>query len=246
MAVKIHSDTQEKLEQLIYSPGLPDSGDLEAATRTITATAKPATADYSTVLTLSLPEVTWLQIQRVCARLQVTRDSGTSANLYCTVSVDSADGSANILFDGVDVQASALQVAELTDGDVFDRLTDGNAHTFYFFFWVDSGNAVISLVRLWMGIGTASTSRKIVLKIVHDGQLSLVVSAPNVGTGGCACFILPQDTDWPLDFAEISGSGVVRLPGVLSQGYLSIRLSGTVATDLNYVKHMAVIRRTEQ
>jgi hypothetical protein len=32
---------------------------------------------------------------------------------------------------------------------LFGLLTDGAAHTFYFFFWVDSGTSDVSLVQLW-------------------------------------------------------------------------------------------------
>jgi len=56
MFTKEYSDTpaKEKLEVLLYQPGLQDSGDLEASTKTITATAEASglgNASYTVSLT---------------------------------------------------------------------------------------------------------------------------------------------------------------------------------------------------
>ena len=53
---------------------LQDTGDLEAATKTITEASKPATADYSASLTLLKPSDVRLVIKAIAARLQTTRD----------------------------------------------------------------------------------------------------------------------------------------------------------------------------
>ena len=157
MALKLAGEEtgiQEKIELIKYNPGFQDSGDLETGTKTITATSKQAAADYSKSLTLAKPSDT-----RIVVSIIVARDSGSSANLYCTVSVDSADGSTNKLFDAVDLQASAgLALTNVSSGAIFNLLSDGAAHTFYFFFWVDSGNSVISLVELWEGVGSNSNN----------------------------------------------------------------------------------------
>jgi len=164
----------EKIEAISYTPTVKDTGDLETDTKTIAATAKPGTADYSKAMTLDIPGDCRLIIKRIAARLDVTRDSRTSNNLYCTVSVDSADGSSNILFNGVDVQAANLQATDLTSGDVFDLLTDGAAHTFYFFFWVDSGNSVISKVQMYYGVGVNTGGQpNAYFQIAHTGLISL-------------------------------------------------------------------------
>jgi hypothetical protein len=67
MFTKEYSDTpaKEKLEVLLYQPGLQDSGDLEAGTKTITATAEASglgNASYTVSLTLYL---------RVCDKISV-------------------------------------------------------------------------------------------------------------------------------------------------------------------------------
>jgi hypothetical protein len=154
MVNKCHSDTGEKIETLLYSPGLQDSGDLETGTWVITAVSKPVAADYNRILTVAKPGDDRLEIIMIAARLQVTRDGGTSGNLYCTVSVDSPNGSANLLFNGADVQTTPVQAARFDSGALFNLLSDGQLQTFYFFFWVNAGNTVISLVQLWEGVGS--------------------------------------------------------------------------------------------
>jgi len=239
LAGETDSGVREKIETITYSPGVEDTGDLEAATKTITATSKPGTADYSKALTLEKPSDVRLIIKRIGARLEVTRDSGTSNNLYCTVSVDSADGSANVLFNAVDVQAANLQATNVNSGTIFDLLSDGQEHTFYFFFWVDSGDSVISKVELWEGVGKGgSTSWQDALGIVHDGFLSFAFHDGKVGTGnvynycnwwGCSASCAEKTVHtWliPDDFA--------------------LYIGGSVATDLVYFNTLKCILRSEQ
>jgi hypothetical protein len=183
MADKYHSDTHEKVEAITFTPYVQDTGDLEVATKTITATSKPGTADYDKTLTLAKPSDIRLIVKAIAARLQTTRDSGTSNNLYCTVTVDSADGSSNLLFDAVDVQAAANQAVELTAGAVFDLLSDGAAHTFYFFFWVDSGDSVISQIQLEEGAGNSHSGVPFAFfQIVHSGFFQVEVQMTRKGS----------------------------------------------------------------
>ena len=250
-----HSDTKEKIETLTYSPGLQGTGDLEPATKTITATSKPATADYSQNFTLSKPSDARLQIKRIAHRLQVTRDSGTSANLYCTVSVDSADGSANIIFNAVDVQAAALQATGLSSGSVFNLLSDGQVHTFYFFFWVNSGDSVISLVRFWEGLGSNHTTyypigNCAVLQINHTGFIGIITLPRKIGTGTSYMFLAALVTPNTIEeqFITLAQSNKVALSStqVIAKDGLLVCLYGTVTTDLNYFAGITVILRSEQ
>ena len=248
MGDKFHSDTQEKIETIEYQPGLQASGDLEAGTKTITATSKPGTADYSKALTLSKPSDPRLVIRKIVARLQVTRDSGTSANLYCTVSVDSADGSTDLLFDSVDVQAGNLQVTDLTSGSLFDLLTDGASHTFYFFFWVDAGDSVISLVQLWEAVGQSSTSayNSPALALLFEGEVSTAIRFYSVGTGTPALQVgLDYHADQNVSFGVVSGTGSV-LRETLVWKNKAFFIAGTVSTDLNYLEQVRLNLRGVQ
>lgn len=242
----------EKIEAISYTPAIQATGDLEAGTKTITATSKPGTADYSSALTLPDPDDARLVIKRIAARLEVTRDSGTSSNLYCTVSVDSADGSTNKLFDGVDVQAGNLQVVDTHSGNlstIFNLLKDGAAHTFYFFFWVDAGDSVISLVQLWEGVGSGGTSSPVAFRVDHTGWVCVGVALHVKGTGTQRIGLEPAD--------DAFGAGVriqeltnVRLnmkdATFLSSGYFNGLIGGTVATDLSGIYSIIIQLRGEQ
>jgi hypothetical protein len=177
-------DSNVKYETISYQPSLQNTGDLEAATKTITAASKGAAADYSANLTLPSPTDVRLAVLRIASRLSVTRDSGSSAHLYCSVYVDSADGSdANKrLFNAVDIQAGNLAAVTTHAANlatIFNLLKDGAAHTFYFFFWVDSGNSVISLVQLWEYVGDNDTGYNFApaLKLTYSGLAQVVASA---------------------------------------------------------------------
>jgi len=245
MALKLAGEEigiQEKIEVIKYSPGLQDSGDLETGTKTITATSKQAAADYSKSLTLARPSDARIVVLMIAARLQVTRDSGSSGHLYCTVSVDSADGSTNVLFNGVDVQANPLQAARLDSGALFNLLSDGQAHTFYFFFWVDSGNSVISLVELWKGVGSNSNNIYLAncLKINHSGLVQPAVNFSMLGTGS------PGAVLWRSDLANVRLSlGQYAMANLtLVKDYINLSLTSTVDTSLCYVTDCYFVLRS--
>jgi len=76
MTDKLHTDTEEVIEAISYQPGLQDSGDMEAGTRTITATAEAAgvnNADYRAVMSLAKPDDLRVTVLRIAARLAVSQ-----------------------------------------------------------------------------------------------------------------------------------------------------------------------------
>ena len=242
---------QETVELLAYSPGLPTTNDLESTTKTITATSKPATADYSKSLTLPKPSDARLVATRIASRLQVTRDSGTSANLYCTVAVDSADGSANILFNAKDVQAAALQATDVTSGAVWDLLSDGAAHIFYFFFWVDAGDSVISLVQLWEGVGTHFTGPYDCMQINHSGLILVQMGADKSGSGTVRTYFAPNATtgdgatsDGQRRYSPADSGAPVPLTMQKTSGTFACRTS--VSTDIVVCNLVWITLRSEQ
>jgi hypothetical protein len=149
----------EKVEWLTYVPNVKTSNDLEAGTKTITATSEASglgNADYSVSLTLPAPTDSRLAVKRIGERLAVTIDSlSTGASLRCRVYVDSQDAN-HLLFDetwaaaGAQLDAHMCYVG-LRDA-VFTAITDGAAHTYYFYFWKTAegtGNTIISLVAIY-------------------------------------------------------------------------------------------------
>ena len=256
MTDKYHSDTQEKIETLTYFPGLQGTGDLEPATKTITATSKQATADYSKSLTLIKPSDARIIVKRIAAKLKVTRDSGTSTALYCTVSIDSADGSTNLLFNAVNVQANAEVGTSLTSGAIFGLLSDGGAHTFYFFFWVDSGDSVISLVALWEGVGQyGATGRYHSLWLNHTGlcQITLRLLASDGDSAQMRVNIINGLNEGNLVYSESIGGSISGLGsyGFVNTGLVLIKdatiaIAPTVATYLIAYNKLTIQVRSEQ
>ena len=139
-------------------------------------------ADYSTSLTLATPADAQGVVTKLVAWIAVNIDSlDRATRLYCRVYFDARDGSHLVFSEEWDVTAKpalnttrisrplkdvifnrlvdgsphALAVTRISETDevaVFNRLVDGSPHTFYFFFWVDAGNAVISSVQLGEGM----------------------------------------------------------------------------------------------
>ncbi|MFC1904358.1 hypothetical protein ACFLXT_01120 [Chloroflexota bacterium] len=97
MALKLAGEEtgiQEKVESILYQPGLVDSGDLESGTHTIVPTSRPAigSAQYSASLTLSKPADARLVVRRIAARLKVNiAGLGTATTVNCAVRVDVDD-----------------------------------------------------------------------------------------------------------------------------------------------------------
>ncbi len=161
--MRIGISTAEMVDTIDYGPGLEDTGDLEGGTRTITATVEAAgvgNADYSHSMALAKPVDPRLVVKRIAARLAVNIDTMTAGHLHCRVYVDQQDADHRLFDSDWDTTGEKL-AADTVYADskavIFDLLRDGSSHTFYFFLWVDSGNAVISRIQLWEGVGTSST-----------------------------------------------------------------------------------------
>jgi hypothetical protein len=253
MANKFHSDTQEKIETITYFPGFPDSGDLEAGTKTITATAEAGgagNADYSTTKTLPAPPDARLEVLRIAARLQVTIDSKTAGTLYSRVYVDAQDAG-HRLFDlswtttGAKIEVEAVHAAN--KATIFNLLKDGAAHTFYFFFWVNSGNAVLSLVQLQEGVGGTDSSPVTCLRVMHTGTAFLGMRVNVVGSGTPRLVWKQTNNcsicaDW---IVSCQGHASVGTATTVVNGYAYLEAYGTVSTDLNIATEIVTILRSE-
>lgn len=255
----------EHIELLRYAPGLKDSGDLEAATRTITATAEATgvgNADYSAALTLPAPSDSRLSLLRIAARLAVTLDSMTAGTLCARVYVDAQDAN-HRLFDLSWASIGAkLAVVDTHSGNlatIFSLLKDGAAHTFYFFFWVDAGNAVISLCQLWEAVGTTSGTGwgQDVMKLVHTGTIQVSFIASRTGTGLVQLMLWNTTEEVSGAWHYVSWSSAARAEvspvtdstptRLLVAPGIRFKLNGmTVATDLLWLGEVAIFLRSEQ
>jgi len=250
---------EELIEYLDYFPAIQDTGDLEAATKTITATAEASglgAADYNKALTLAKPPDARIIIKRVITRLAVTIDTITapSTTLYCRVYVDAQDADHKLFDLNWNTTGNKLSVSELGSGTIFDLLTDGAAHTFYFYFWVDAnatGGITISVVQLWEGVGSATTQE--ILRVEHEGFLWFNYNSQRIGTGTgrIVTRILKGDGTIAGWGGEINRVNIPNIPAngtqlVLTKKGISFFADSTVATDLPAVIELYLILRGER
>ena len=240
---------KERVSTINYNPDLKDTGDLEAATKTITATAEASgvgSADYSAALTMAKPTDARLVVKRIAARLSATIDSMTATSIRCRVYVD-AQAANNLLFDETwtttGAKLSAVDVHAASKATIYDLLKDGSAHTFYVFLWVDAGNAVFSLMQLQEGVGTCTTDTMgapatLIMTLEHTGQAQLQMSMRRVGSGAGTVRFYNTFTDYQAH-ALIMGKTAADYATwdypqfILLNGQGAFRMNTSVATDIN-------------
>jgi len=254
----LDNPVSEKVEALSYSPSVQGSADLEAATKTITATVEATgvvNADYSVALTLAAPSDARLVVMRIASRLAVTIDTipVNDTNLYCRVYVD-AQNANNLLFnENWATVGEKLDAVDTHSGQatIFNLLKNGAAHTFYFFFWrAGTGTGiVISLVQLWEAVGSCATpwySSDTCLELTHTGYITyfLVPNTQGSGTPTTA----PVKVGYLSSYQRTTGYANEPIPVAthLCQGTFSIWIGGTVATDINYLSSVILLLRSEQ
>lgn len=244
----LFNPTSEKYENLIYFVPVRTSNDLEAATKTITATAEAAgvgNKDYSAALTLAIPTDSRLAIKRVGTRLAVTIDSMTATHLYCKVYVDAQDADHLLFSEDFTTTGAKLDAVDVLVGTkeiIFNLLKDGAAHTFYFFFWVDAGNAVLSVVQAWEGIGSCSLVPVAVMALTHVGTFSLVGSVQKVGTGTNVHKVANPINPYYENQTIVDGTRYL----LMSASYVNLTAAGSVTTDLNYYSLVAATLKSVQ
>jgi hypothetical protein len=257
MTDKLHTDTTERIEAISYMPGLQDSGDLEAGTRTITATAEAAginNADYHTTLTLAKPDDLRVNVLRIAARLAVTIDSMTAGQLNCRVYADIQDAD-HRLFDWHWANAGEKLAAIDTHNDnlnaIFNQLKDGQTHTFYVFCWVNTGNAVISLCQLWEGVGTCSTDwwGMNILAMNYSGWVSTASRLYVQGNGPLKHMLTDGNFNQGNFITDIISNKVIYSLGettCLVKNGVTIYAGNAIATDLTYLFGCLFVLRSEQ
>jgi hypothetical protein len=260
MADKYHSDTQEKIELVNYSPGLQNSGDLEVGTHTIVPTSRPeiASAQYSVVLTLPKSTNAKLEVVRIACRLSVNIASlGTATRVCCSVRVDVDDSDHELFSEEWTSIGAKLDTVDTYSGSkaaIFNLLKDGSAHTFYFLFWADVSNqAMIDVVQLWEAVGTNSVlySFPVIMKLTHTGWLSFSWMPSREGTGASGSLI--SRLNWngvSHNSPVVSVTGVNATPSspfsTLSYDSVELRMCGAETTDLKYIINVAFLLRNEQ
>jgi hypothetical protein len=228
---------KSKYSQIYLSCSRQDSGDLESATKTITATAEASglgSADYSKAMTLTAgPSDARLVVNQIAARLNAHIDSlnAGAAHLYCRVYIDAQDANHRLL--DVDCTVAAADNFKLGTAiaTLLALLQDNASHTYYFFFWVDAGNAVISACQLWVGVAGRGTGTEKLLTLSFTGDVNFIFQIDREGTGtpSLLCYhpnIGNRNTVKQTDYT------------IFSSGIVYFYALGTVATDLNYLTNI--------
>lgn len=177
MADRYHSDTQERVEVLAYTPDIQNSGDLEATTKTVTATARPGAADYSASLTIPAPSDARWQVKRAGVRLQLTVDSISTGHLYGALYVNGVERKT---FD-LTGTGDKFVVQDLAEG----QFNVGSANSYAVYLWVDAAQAVVSLCQLWQAVGSTDTSYNFpfCLQLLHKGFAQFMIETNRIGSG---------------------------------------------------------------
>lgn len=181
------------VENLVYSPDIQDSGDLEAATKTITVTAEAGTEDYSVALTIAAPASSKMAVTRLTTRLSVTIDSFTGATIL----------NYRIKRGGTSIGTGTISTGSSTGNKlVVNDVTTGTltgAATYTIFFWVDQiTNCIISVVELWVGVGVNGGADAQCLTIDDvDGLVNLGWNVVVQGTGNMELQVhSPKGATW--------------------------------------------------
>jgi hypothetical protein len=236
MTNKYHSDTQENIDTIIYNPSLQDSGNLAIETAIITVTSKSATADYNANLITSNPSDSRLRVRRLCQKLNIHINSfsGEPAATKLCYSVE---------VNGIE-RASGEFTSSSADNPIAWDLIDGQfnlgtVNTIDVFLWVDRGAVEISVTQLWQGVGTCTTGwSSFPLEINHKGLVQVSTNFTRVGSGSPGCHLMPLGS---LNSMSESLQCDISSKLSITNGVFSIRLKGSVLTDLNYIQTLNVI-----
>jgi hypothetical protein len=195
------------INSFLYASSLQDTGDLEAATKTIAATSEGAAADYTsaskTMLNPITPADARFVIRRIATRASITIDSDDGTHdLRCRIYVDTQDTDHllyDLTFTTIGNQLAVQDCAVGTKEIIFNIISTSTAHVYKFFFWSPGNHSpVISVVNAWSAVGSTSTvgydSSGRVLSINSGPCLANVYFCIRlVGTGASTLKVHPYD-----------------------------------------------------
>jgi hypothetical protein len=275
MANKYHGEAKLPIiEQITWYPSTKFTGDLEAATKTIAATAEAsglANADYHEHLTLpAVPADARFVVNSFASRQYVTIDSDDGTHdLRCRVYIDAQDAD-HLIFDltftTTGAQFAVQPFTATTKTVIFNLLKDGASHTFYFYFWSPGNHSpVISLVNLYYGPGGCSTSgigtNILTFTSTPVCEIQVRTNHSVLGTGPHSMYAMMNnattyyvglwcvtDAGSPVGTASSGASGLTSWTWQMIPPAMpfSIHIVGTAATDLQLIQSMTIyIKRWE-
>jgi len=233
-----------------YEPTKKDSGDLEVATKTITATSKPATADYTYSFSIPKPDDNRVDVQRYAVRLQITIDSIVSPTTKLYIEVKEANTGTIILSTWYGTTGTKTYAKHYSSGAFFDRLKAGENCKIEFRFWVDvnaTGGAVLSQAQVWACVGCVSTGPADVYKVLeikHTGWIQFGCDALGVGSTESHAWLTRRKNEigsWPNYSAFLSEPGCdyetffVMGSRKWVHKKVEVWMRGTSGTGINYI-----------
>ncbi|HXG41202.1 MAG TPA: hypothetical protein VNL95_00530 [Dehalococcoidia bacterium] len=239
MALRLLGDGvgQRATGTIVYIPALADSGDMEPGTRPITATARPASPDYSASLTIAAPPDPRLSVLRAGVRARVTvvafGGSPAATVLFYVLRVNGSDR-----LSGSWTATGNQTVAEDLLPGAFNL---GSPNLVELFLWVDRGQVDINLAQFWLAVGSKQPSSAPggVLQVRHQGLMSLVAQVDVAGSGSPTIALAPPQQP-SLEMAVTQGVGVrLRVPCLLADN-CQLFVGGSAATDLNYLRGLVL------
>lgn len=239
---------RERVQRIVYSPGLSDSGDLEAATKTIMATTEPGAADYTVAaLGIAAPADSRLVVKQIGVRLIVTIDSFGGVPVGTTLNYRIKRGGTSIGTGALSTGGSIGQKVVVENVTV-GTLT-GNAQ-YDVNLWVDQGNCVVSQCQVQVGLGTDNTSWSApvarCLTLTHSGFCSIQGLLQIQGSGTPNLRIGAADAAIDQAIYNVSGSNaLIQVRELLTTG-VDFFLVGTVANELVYITAVTIILRSEE
>lgn len=223
----------------LYDPGLQDSTDLEAATKSITATSEPGAADYTSALTIAAPSSPKLSVSRICVQLNVTIDSWAGAGTTLNYRIKRGGTS---IGTGT-LEAAAGTGAKIVAHDVTSGTLTGEA-TYTVFLWVNADSCVISVCRIYVGVGHTGggpDSSGKCININHTGTISAVFTNNRQGSGTCSAGISFNSSQTWSNIQAVASNGTrFQLQRCIVDGNAYMWAYGTVTGDLNYITGIAV------
>ncbi len=247
---------RERIETILYNPGLRTTNDLESGTHTVVPTARPATgsAQYQVQVTLPKPDDARMTVKRIAARLSVNiAGMGTATHVYLSVRVDADDSDHELFSEDWTTSGAKLSAVDTHAGNkatIFNLLKDGAAHTFYFLFWADAASqATVDTVQFWEGVGSCDIAGgSSCLEISHAGWLSVADNVGKQGTGTVSQCIFGSSIAIGQRLRTVTTSFELAMADNTALSFDKVILSvfGTVATDLNYLDLIRAVLRSEQ
>jgi len=169
-----------RIEAIEWTPGEPDTGDLEPATKTVTATAKPAVADYTASATITMPPDPRVEVLRVGLKLYIYISAVGAATV---LNYDVVVNGVSRLTGSFSAAVGGCHAATTLEGGA---IAPDGAYSIEVYLWVDTGSVDITECRLRMGVGSNTPYTAEVVRVRHEGGFnilgSLWTSDPRVGS----------------------------------------------------------------